>query len=244
MKRLSTGVLILFAALPSWSAKFHDSPDEGLGGGITAIVSPIEQLEEVVVIEPTELRAYVAQIDRGAGRFRLQGIAPGKYDLLLRFRRVIVEGVRLDVPGGSEKLSAADRRGIEHITWISDDYFNDKTIVRMRGNDKRATLLVQQLRDLKTYRPDGSVMQGMLIRRIELTEMQKTGKIWSIRRTRHLFREERPKRERGSKPDFLYARGLGGIRVGDQVVELPVIRLAGLSNTKTPHSYSAHHRAK
>ena len=239
-------LLSLLLTLPAFAAKFHDVPPGG-GGGISLAVQPIERLEEAVVVEATEYKAYVAHIDKSNGRVTLTGLPPGKYDLILKFDSVCVEGVSLDVAGGFEPLQGSDKQGIGHVTWISDDYFNKKRIARVGGNAKIIKMLVEQVRDKKTHEPDGTVLTDIQIRRMELTEMRKTGKIWTIKITRHLFREERKMHDGKGKPrpgvvlDFIYCPRLGGIRVGDEMETVPGIDLAKLRDKLPPHFYRASH---
>jgi hypothetical protein len=233
--------LLLATALPCLAEKFHDTPPGG-GGGISAAVSPIDELEEVVVVEPTEYKAYMANIDRKGGKFSVQGIPPGKYDLLLKFKTAVAEGITLDVPDDYEKLSEEDRRGIEHVTWISDDFFNDKTIVRMGGNGQRIKMLVEQVRDRRTFNPDGTLMPG--VRRIELTEMRKTGRIWTIKKTRHLFRQEGKMSGPENRVKFIHSSKLGSIRVGDEMVTVPSIDLSKLHSEWPEYFYKGHYRDK
>ena len=236
------GLLIIPLALATLGSKFHNKPDPKLGGGLTGKVSPIAELEDVIVVEPTEFKVYLAKIDRKAGSFTIKGLPPGKYDLMLKFNAVLVEGVRLNVQDGFEELSEEDRKAIEHVTWITDDYFNSKTIIRVGGNAKRIKLIADQVRDLHTVDPSGAALAGLLVRRLELTDMRKTGQIWTIKKVRHLFREERKKSLPGFRLKYLYAPKLGGIRVGDEVVEVDAIDFKKLKHEPVKHFYSARHR--
>jgi len=241
--RLVLTLLSFFLAVPCLAGKFHDDLPGG-GGGIAIAVSPIERLEEAIVVEPVEYKAYLAQIDKSSGRVTIKGIPPGKYDLVLKFDSTVVEGLTLDVPGGYEELEGSDKKGIGHVTWISDDYFNKKRIARLGGNGKVVKMLVEQVRDKKTHEPDGTVLTDIQIRRMELTEMRKTGKIWTIKQTKWLFREER-KMHDGSQTrpgvvlDFVYEPRLGGIRVGDEVETLPPFDLAKAQDHTKPYFYRA-----
>lgn len=236
--------LALTLAVPCLGGKFHDTPPGG-GGGITVAVSPIERLEAAIVVEAVAYKAYLAHIDKSGGRVTIRGLPPGKYDLVLKFDSVVAEGLSLDVPGGFERLTSRDKKGIGHVTWISDDYFNKKRIARIAGNAQRVKLLVEQVRDKKTHEPDGTVLKDIQIRRFELTEMRKTGKIWTIKQTKWLFREERKMHGPNGQPrpgvvlTFLYDPKLGGIRVGDEMKTLPPMALDKLRDHDKPYFYRA-----
>ena len=228
---------------PGGGGRFHNKPEAG-AGGITAKISPVGSLEEVIVVEPTDFRVYLASIDRYNGQFTIKGLPPGKYDLILKFRTNVLEGLRLDVPGGFTKIPKEDWKYIQWETWRSDDYFNDKTIARLGGNGERVKLLVEQVRDKKTFEPDGTVLKGIMIRRFELTEMRKTGQVWQIANTRHLYREERHMDAPGRKLKFIYSPKLGGIRVGDRMVELPPIDAKAIADNRPAYFYKARHRER
>jgi hypothetical protein len=244
MHRLAVSALLLGVALPCLAARFHDQPDAGAGGGIVLQVAPIDSLETALVVEPVEYKVYEASIDRGAGRVSVRGLPPGRYDLILKFSTAVYEGLNFDVPGGYQTLPKADRDYIEWETFRSDDFFNQKNIQRYGGNRERVKLFIEQIRDKKTYEPSGRVMEGLMVRRLDLTEMRKTGKVWQIKKFRHLFREERKMDAPGRKLRFAYVPALGGVRVGDQVVALPPFDAAKVATRRYPHFYRASHREK
>lgn len=226
---------------PGGGGKFHNQPDNTSAGGITATVDPIDSLEEVLVVEPDDYRVYIATIDPYEKRFTLRGLPPGKYDLILKFRTTVVEGLRLVPSGEPQAIPEKDWKYIQWETWRSDDYFNHKRIVRLAGDPGRVKMLVDQVRDKKTFEPDGTVLKGIQIRRPELTEMRKTGLVWQTAKTRHLYREERRMDAPGRTLKYVYAPGLGGIRVADEMVTLPHIAAKSIPPKSSPRFYSAHH---
>ena len=223
--------------------KFHDTPPGG-PGGIAIPVQPIADLEEAIVVEPTEYKAYVAEIDRAAGRVAIKGMPPGKYDLILKFKDKVCEGLTLDPAGGIAPLSQQARDGVEEVTWMSEDYFNEKHIIRLGGNRDAVKLLVEQVRDKKTFEPDGTEMKGVMIRRFDLCELRRTKQIWQVKMNRHLFREERKMGGPGTKLEWVYVPGLGGIRVGDDVVALPAFDASKAQRKDWPNFYSASWRER
>jgi len=233
----------LLLAVACQAAKFHDTPPGG-PGGIRLAVKPIADLEEAIVVEPTEYKAYAASIHRAAGLVSIKGLPPGKYDLVLKFKDKVFEGLTLDPPDGLEALPKEAREGIEKVTWMSEDYFNIKRIVRMGGNRRTAKLLVEQVRDKKTFQPDGTVLKGVLIRRLDLCELRRTGQIWTVKINRHLFREERKMGGPGTTLEFYYVPALGGIRVGDEVAEPPAFDAASVRRRPWPHFYRASWRER
>ena len=235
--------IVFLLAQPSLGEKFHDTPPGG-PGGLVLEVKPIDDLEEAIVVEPTEYKTYLASIDRAGGRVTIHGIPPGKYDFVLKFKDKVCEGLSLDVPGGFEPLSKENRAGIEEVTWVSEDYFNIKAIARMGGNKDAVKLLVEQVRDKRTFEPDATLLAGILIRRFDLCELRKTGQIWTVKMNRHLFREERKMGGPGTTLTFSYVPELGGIRVGDDVATVPPFDAAKVKPKPYPHFYRASYREK
>ena len=223
---------------PSFAEKFHDTPPGG-PGGFRIAVQPIADLEEAIVVEATEYKTYLAEIDRGAGTVALRGLSPGKYDLVLKFKDKVFEGITLDPPDGLEALPKEARDGVEEVTWMSEDYFNIKRIVRLGGNKGTVKLLVEQIRDKKTFDPGGTELKGIQIRRLDLCELRRTREIWQVKMNRHLFREEHKIGGPGTQLTFGYVPELGGIRVGDEVVTLPAFDAAKVQRRPWPHFYTA-----
>jgi hypothetical protein len=220
--------------------KFHDVPPGG-PGGIRIAVQPIADLEEAIVVEATDYKAYVADIDRASGTVSLKGLPPGRYDLLRKFKDKVCEGLSLEPPEGVKPIPKTFRDGVEEVTWMSEDYFNEKQIVRSAGNPGTIKLLVEQVRDKRTLEPDGTEMKGILIRRFDLCELRRTRDIWQVKMNRHLFREERKMGGPGTKLGFYHVPALGGARVGDEVATLPAFDAAKL---KAPRPVEASYREK
>ncbi|MBM4032789.1 MAG: hypothetical protein FJ291_13500 [Planctomycetes bacterium] len=229
---------LLFSA--AFAEKFHDIPPGG-PGGLRIAVQPIADLEEAVVIEATDYKAYVANIDRASGIVSLTGLPPGRYDLLLKFKDKVCEGLSLDPPEGVKPIPKTFRDGVEEVTWMSEDYFNEKHIVRSAGNPGTIKLLVEQVRDKRTFDPGGTELKGIMIRRFDLCELRRTRDIWQVKMNRHLFREERKMGGPGTKLVFHHVPALGGARVGDEVATLPPFDAARL---KAPRPAEASYREK
>lgn len=240
------GVLFWLATAPTVDANIYDRPDPAMTGGVTGKVSPIDQLEAVVLFEPTDERLFQARINRAAGRFEITGLPPGRYDLLLKFRDVAVEGVSLNVPGPPGVLDSDEVEAIYDRIWKAEDYFNDKTITRLAGNPGRARAVVVQIRDRVTYRPDGTEHVNQLIRRIDVINLRKSRHVWMVRDTRHLFREERRKDAPGAVLPLRYAPQLSEIRVADQKVEAPAFDLKAFEEQEdvAQRFHRAHYREK
>jgi len=234
-----------FGAARELSNHFQDKPDPGSGGGISVKVSPIEGLEDALVIEATEYKVYAANVDRQAGTVSLRGLPPGRYDVILKYVAKIYEGVTLEESGNFVKLSKADLDSLEGVIWVSEDYFNKKQIGRLGGNGKIMKLVVEEIRDKRTFMPDGTEMKDTMIRRLDLWEMRKTGQVWQTKNCRNLFREERPTPYgKGAYCQFYYVEALGGARVGDSVVTLPPFDAAAAKTSLAPHFYRATHQEK
>jgi len=216
-------VLMLLASATAVSDNFHDQPDPQATGGITGKVKGGEPAAAIAVEQVTQ-KFY--QGSAGAdGTYTFIGLPPGKYDLLLKLKEDVIDGIRLDDWGETEELPKEDIKAIEKLIQVTDDYYHDKNIVRRGGTKKLQKLVVEQIRTRKTYNPDGTVAEGKMFRRIDYTILKKTREVWQIQYNRHMFREERPKDGPGSTVRFHYEPKLGGIRVADRPVTVEDVEL-------------------
>ena len=68
--------------------------------------------------------------------------------------------------------------------------------------------------------------------------------MWQTWKTRHLYREERKLDAPGRKLTYVYAPKLGGIRVGDEMVQLPPIEARQIGVPRPPYFRTAFHRER
>ena len=215
----ATFAAVAFAAV-SGKDQWYDDPDPNATGGITGKVVGGE-LKEAIALEQVSYKVYRGVVN--GNTYSFNHLPPGKYDLLLKLKAEVIEGLRLDVFGETTKLDQNDRDDIAELIRISDDFFHGKRIWRAGGTADLQKLFVEQFRTKTIYNPDGSIAVGRMIRRLDYTILHKTREVWQIDpdSPRFLFREERNKSGAGADLTFFHDPDLGGIRVADITVTAP-----------------------
>ena len=234
--------VLMGCVVPLVEAGIYDQPDSKRGGGIVGTIAPADRVERVIVFEPDDEHLFLARFDRASGRFEVKGIPPGRYDVIVKFDSVVVDGLSLRTPGGTQKIDDDDLAMIRERVYVSEDYFNQKRIVRLMGNSRRAKAFVEQIRDKPTYNPDGTLIENKLIRRLDVLDLRKSGRVWVLKSARHQFREERSLGKPGEALTFRYAPGLSRVRVADEMVEVEPFDLAKDTGDAPEPSYTGYHR--
>lgn len=160
-------------------------------------------------------RKYKGNIDSRTGEYVIKDLPAGRYDLILKTERYLIEGLRLYVPRRSgEKLTVADRKELERIIKSLEPFFNKKKILRLSGGRKYADALVEEVRDkVYYYNPTGKKAHGKMIRRIDLWRFEKSGLLWVLLQDRHLYREELPLDSPGRRMKHRFEEKFSGIKV-------------------------------
>jgi len=201
---------------------FYDDPEPDAKGSIVGRVIGDEPVW-VVAYEPNANKIYYGQVN--GNTYRLTRLAPGKYDLLIKFKEHVLEGIRLDVWGVDEEIPTDEVEEINKIIQQSEGFFNEKKILRRGGSIEQRKLLVEQIRTGRTFHHDGSVEENRLIRRIDISIMKKGGKMWHLANTRFFFREERLNGGPGTRITYHHDSRLSSIRVNDSEVKMKDIVL-------------------
>jgi len=230
MKKLLAAVVLLaaaacFVALPALCDMWDDPTDPEATGGLTGKLNG-GNLQKMLAVEQVAFKFYNGWVN--GDTYSVTGLPPGKYDVFLKTEEDVIEGLRLDVFGETEKLSKEDDEAIWKLVKVSDDFFHEKRIARKGGTGKLQKLVVEQIRTDTIFNPDGSIAVGKMIRRIDYTILRKTREVWQIdpKCPRFLFREECDKTGKGSKINFHFDEKLGSIRVADTMVTAPEVTLA------------------
>ena len=201
---------------------FYDEPDADAKGSIVGRVIGDEPVW-VVAYEPVANKIYYGSVN--GNTYRLSRLAPGKYDLLIKFKEHVLEGIRLDVWGVDEEIPTNEVEEINKIIQQSEGFFNEKKILRRGGSIEERKLLVEQIRTGRTFHHDGSVEENRLIRRIDISIMKKGGQMWHLSSTRFLFREERLNGGPGTRITYRHDNRLSNVRVSDREVKMKDIVL-------------------
>lgn len=201
-------------------------------GGITGVVPPACKLQAVIALEPYELKVYTARIEAGTGRFTFRGLPAGEYDLLIKTEGRCHEGITLDMEEDEDEDDGTARgapsralcREVRPFIMDTEDYFDLKQIVRVAGTDQRARAFVVQTRTKHVVDPGGTPIDAR-IRRFDLVDLVKTRKVWQIPTSRHLLRQEVPRRSKDIGIKLVHCPSLGGLLVGERTRDLGTLDL-------------------
>jgi len=227
-------LLVMIAAAPLRADTYHSKPDASQPGGVRGVVTPAKGLQEVIVVEPYELKCYQASVDASSGAFAVRGLPPGEYDLLIKTEGHVYEGLTLEHEPDQNPPFAALKKMLDEIaTWYFDNeqYFDKKHIARATGEGDRARMFVMQTRTLHVVTPGGEKIEGH-IRRFDFADLRKTGDAWQIVTNRHILRQEVPYDSNDIRVELHHAPDLGGLLVVTKVKDLGTIDLAKLSSSE------------
>jgi hypothetical protein len=155
---------------------------------VTVEISPPERAAEVVKVQALDRNLPQKMVDKEVrirtveakpvegtpGKWLIEGLAPGLYDLCVETKKGKFEGCSLRPDEQSdEALTAEDR---EKITGIADGiktYEDEKRILDIGGNGKKAVALVELIR-----RGPTSDKPGIVTWRVELWRFEKLYGVW------------------------------------------------------------------
>ena len=159
-----------------------------LGVTISGRIKPPAETISIIAFCRDEEIKYEGRIDNQTGEYVIDGLPEGIYDLILRTKRYLIEGIRFET---SDKLTPESEKEIETRIGSVELFFNKKKILRIAGNGKYADVLVEQVRDKEYYlNPTGEKVSRKIIRRIEFWRFKKSGQCWVSFKRKHLYREE------------------------------------------------------
>jgi len=205
-------------------------------------------------------RIYTGAYDKATGRFRIEGLPPGIYDLRLVMTDGHVDGVDMRLTDDTkEPFTEDDERAIRDFIANYPDSFNDiHRPVLLRGNGRQAKVLVECIRARQFH----SGNPGEIIWRVEVWRFEKHTGAWvrSRRGAETVARlrvvpdggadELQISADRFRGLVWLFSPDLGGFEVGpDQTLEGLAVAVpeVSIANGKVPGSVESqieeYHRA-
>ncbi len=249
---ISAAVLTLSPALPHATADLtYTKPNPKAKGGIVGVVKTDRKLQAVIGVEPYTFKFYKGAVQADGRGFRFAGLEPGEYDLVIKTTGHVYEGLTLDVPSEDDdpdigRLTVKQLQAVCDDTaeyWFkTEDYFNEKKIVRFESDGERARMFVVQVRTKAVVDPAGTPIDAH-IRRFDFVDMVKTKKVWQVLKSRHLLRQEVGRKSKDIKLKATYSPRLGQILVGEKVRDLGEIDLKKLPKPKKPRYASKSYKA-
>ena len=185
---------------------------------ISGTIQPAGALKAVSAIHQKTLRDYKAKdVDQDFGYYLITGLPEGRYDLLIRTKDAIYEGLLLDdvlayYPEVSEKVVDELRPKLKNL----EEFYPQKHIIRCIGDEKELIMLVELTRDGATaYYNDGSRAIGRIFRAVRSFHYLKMSSgVWMMKpwTNREHFREDAAMNE-AREAKFYFSEKLGGIEV-------------------------------
>ena len=247
-----TALLAMLLCLSHAAADLtYTKPNPKAKGGIVGVIKTDQKLQAVIAVEPYTFKFYKGAVQADGRTFRFAGLEPGEYDLLIKTTGHLYEGLTLDVPNEDDdpavsRLTAKQLQAVCDDTakyWFkTEDYFNVKKIIRFESDGKRARMFVMQVRTKQVVDPAGTPIDAH-IRRFDFVDMVKTKKVWQVLKSRHLLRQEVPRKSKDIKLKTTYSPALGQFLVGEKVKDLGEIDLKKLPKLKAPRYASKSNKA-
>jgi len=148
-------------------------------------------------------REQVLQAKVNGDRFDFGSVLPGRYDLCVLTDRMVVAGLSDVTPSSfatGSPIAPGDRKALEKVFPLADDFFNDRWIVYLGGQRNYARMLVYKRRakyhDSHVFTPGGWVWH------VDVWNWHNPGSEWKVD-NRHILADE-----------------LGAVEAADGAVEL------------------------
>ena len=218
-------LLAILACLPESRAggdpcRIYTVPDLAAKGGIEGRF-PVP-VTHALAVDHERVHLYRGKLSDGGKAFHFDNLPVGKYDIVLVDEgKTIWEGATLGeaLPPPGEKSAGNLAQRIS----LADAFFNRHIVHRMGLSGDHSYAFVERLRDRDAL-TQGGVGIGN-VSRLEIIELQQAGDDWQMTETRHLYREEEPKKPGAPFMRHYNVSELGNIRVIDTVKKLPKLTI-------------------
>lgn len=174
-------------------------------------------LEQKLVAKQVAIRAVDAKpVEGSPGQWRINGLTPGEYDLYVETKSGKFEGYALPVGKESdEPLPAEAREKIATYVRELKDFHDQKRVLAVAGNGKKASALVELIRTGPTSNKPGEV-----IWRVERWSFEKVDTTWQRENGGHRvlrrFQIDSQKEFAGWNWNFVPELGGLDIKAGDK----------------------------
>ena len=186
---------------------------------ISGRIKPFGEAVAILAFCPDENEKYAGRVNSRTGSYSISKLPEGIYDIVLRTKRYLIEGIRFWPKG---ELTGRDIKEIEEIVESVDQFFNRKKIIRISGSSNYASAIVEQVRDMAYYLNSGEKISGKIIRRIDFLRFKKSGRSWVSIENKHLYREEVLSNSPEAEMEHMFEKKFSGIKV----VGTPSVKIA------------------
>jgi len=181
------------------------------------------EVTHAIAIDQERLHVYLAELTDAGKAFHFAHLPIGKYDLVLVTKSgEVYEGLALG--DSADSITGTSLKNLQTRITVADSFFNRSVVHRLGLEDGRILAFVERLRDKTTLKQSGETLEANL-RRLEVVELEQAGDDWQMSTTRHIYREEEPRKDSPPFLKHIYFSGLGNIRVVDSVKDLGPLSL-------------------
>ena len=196
---------------------FYSSSLAETTGSISGTIEPKEKVVSIhVLVRATgpfnkdgKKNRYKADFNKTTGRFSIENIPSGTYDISVITHERVIEGVNLRVKGNGIPLSLFEKRAISKKIEEEKDFYDSKKVIMFQGNINTAKVLVEKYRDRKT-----SMGKNFAFRRFDIYTFKNFDEDWKpIKNADFVLREVIDKSKPNQNIKRIFAFQLGGILV-------------------------------
>ena len=205
----------MLCLLPALSAPLH-------AGSITGAIPAGKTLSKAVAVDRQSGKKFTGTVIGATGRFVIDDVPFGTYDLLLDFGEARVEGVNFQVPASDyeeeQPLSDEDVAVIKEKILGMNKFEDQIEIMSIQGNIQHAVILLNKLRTKEFY----AAKPGEIIWRAEVWHFERPEETWLKVQDEMfivLYRERIPRSEYDRK-SLTFDPRYGGLQVTDSAPRL------------------------
>jgi len=217
--------MLLAAVLITWMAPRATAET----GSIVGAIDKADKVTAINAIDRSNDKKFPGKIDTKTGKFSIDGLPVGTYDLLIDFGKARLEGVNLTVPRSDyeveQPLSKDDEKSLKEKAQELNVFEDEVDVLAIKGNIQHAAVILNKRRT----KPFFESKPGEIIWRLELWRFEKPDETW-IKVQDDLFLvlyRERLQKTDYDKKSLTLDGALGGLKVTKEkaALDLGTIKL-------------------
>ena len=168
------------------------------GGTISGSVTGFGRVISVTALDNAREQILFAEVSKESG-FDFGNILPGSYDLCVLTDTHVLSGLSDATPADrkGDPLQKGDLAGINEKFPLADDFFNDRWVLRLRGNRRFAKTLIYKRR--ADYYESSKWTPGGFLWHLEVWSWHLAGPDWKVDRRSILIRHKQQGGEKNRK---------------------------------------------
>jgi len=193
-------------------------------GMISGAVTPVSKCRAIRAVDRAKViksftaidkkakAGFPAKLDSATGKYVIDGLPEGKYDVIVETSVGAIAGVDLSLTETDKSDAPLTDKDKEALTTLinkyPDHFMNKRRVLHIDGNGKHANVLMELIRDREFHSDKG----GEVIWRIESWIFDKLTGVWQQRQTagKKVIERERMKAEQFTNLPWTFDLSLGG----------------------------------